>query len=147
MVSPDNNATNGYFKKILASFLLGVVVTVVGLIVAATFIFDSSRPSCGKCTDAQYDISSLSAVLAIYGLDHGDYPLDSSNFSNLLTADLLGSFSRDPWGNMYQYARYQTRNHNCFLIWSFGSDGVPGGKNEHERDVYYYPTPGNCVKK
>lgn len=53
----------------------------------------------------------------------------------------------DPWGNKYNYVLSSTNEQDCFLIWSFGSDGKPGGTEEHELEIHY-PTPASqCFTK
>jgi hypothetical protein len=135
-------------KKAISAFLIGVVATLIGLIVISIFAFNSSQSGCGKCSRASYEISSFNTALTLYALDNANYPADINDLSKSLTGDLLDTFFRDPWGNAYHYARYQTDEYTCFAIWSFGSDGKPGGKQEHEQDIYYYHSaPGNCIKK
>lgn len=133
--------------KILIGFVCGVVVTVLCLLALPVLTNAGLQPSCPKCQNARYDISSISTALNIYGFDNGAYPSDKKDLKIILENDLLKRLPKDPWGRSYQYASYNTEKHTCFIVWSFGSDGKPGGKKEHEQDIYNSSTAGNCITK
>ncbi|WP_444997349.1 hypothetical protein [Aliikangiella sp. IMCC44359] len=56
-----------------------------------------------------------------------------------------GSLPRvDPWGNKYFANRIIADKQQCFVVWSFGSDGIEGGQSKPELDVFKL---GGCKLK
>ena len=87
----------------------------------------NSNSASSKAGRAEAHIRSLeSAVLASW-LDHARYPQDLGE----LVEDYLPRVPTDPWGRAYHYSLDpppMAPSEARFYIWSYGRDGVPGGR-------------------
>ena len=70
-----------------------------------------------------------------YKLDTGGYP-DNENGLKLLLQENNGkknyikNIPNDPWGRPYHYLYPGKKNSSFYDLWSYGGDGLPGGKGE-----------------
>ena len=91
-------------------------------------------------------ISQYSSQLALYRADNGQYPNNQEGLHALINnpgnnqtwRQLLAKIDKDPWGNDYQYSFPGTKNPSSFDLWSYGADGVAGGKGENA-DIGNWP--------
>lgn len=92
-----------------------------------------------KTRAAHLQIEELSSALDLYRIDAGAYPRTEQGLSALVqqppgVSNWNGPYLRkravpaDPWGNPYNYR--SPGEHGAFDIWSYGSDGQPGGDGE-----------------
>ena len=97
-----------------------------------------------KANQAKQDINILIEALESYRKDNGGYPDTEQGLKALIEKPTLskipkswraegylekGIVPKDPWGNDYIYLSPGFRNKN-FDIWSYGADGLPGGKQD-----------------
>lgn len=120
-----------------------VIIGVLGAIVVPQFM---SRPDQAKVTAARTDIQAISTALEMYRLDTFNYPSTQQGIEalskrpggtpvvkNWNPQGYLKSLPLDPWGTPYQYLNPGTHSAG-YDLYSFGSDGVPGGE-EHAADI------------
>ncbi|VVN97008.1 type II secretion system major pseudopilin GspG [Pseudomonas fluorescens] len=122
-----------------------VIIGVLGAIVVPQFM---SRPDQAKVTAAKADIQAISTSLEIYRLDNFHYPSTQQGLEALIKRPLgtpvpknwnaqgyLKSLPIDPWGMPYQYLNPGVNSMDGgYDLFSFGSDGVPGGEG-HAADI------------
>lgn len=128
-------------KKKEAGFtLVEVLVTLVIISLLTAVVVANVAPTLGKSSvqKAKTDIAILQQSLDRYYLDFYDYPEQSAGLKALVSAPAgveearypqggyIRSLPNDPWGNAYQY-RYPGE-YGVVDIFSFGSDGEPGGE-------------------
>ena len=115
-----------------------VVMVIIGLL--ASYVgpryFAQVGKSQVKTTRAQID--ALEKALDAYRIDTGHYPTTEQGLAALVTQPnnetqwlgpyLLKNVPPDPWG--HQYAYKQPGDHREFDLFSYGSDGRPGGEGE-----------------
>lgn len=114
-----------------------VIIGVLGAIVVPQFM---SRPDQAKVTAARTDIQAIATALEMYRLDTFNYPSTQQGLEALTKQPsgspvvknwnpqgYLKSMPLDPWGTPYQYLNPGTRSAG-YDLFSFGSDGVPGGE-------------------
>ncbi len=128
--------SNKYFKITLFLFASMVVISFVAVLTVQYGV--GMHGGCPKCRDADKDLGQLSNKLYLLQI--------SKNYSDsfgALNEGLEGSkiLMVDPWGNEYLYSSFLKNNYQCFVVWSFGSDGTPGGNKEHELDIFKF---GQC---
>ena len=114
-----------------------VVMVIIGLLAGyvGPRFFGQIGKSEVKVARAQID--ALEKALDQYRLDVGHYPTTEQGLAALQTSPgdarwagpyLKKAVPLDPWGKPYQYR--QPGEHGEFDIYSFGSDGQPGGEGE-----------------
>lgn len=92
-----------------------------------------------KTKTASLQIQELGSALDLYRIDVGSYPRTEEGLSALVqrpqnAGNWNGPYLRkrevpqDPWGNPYRYR--SPGEHDAFDLWSYGSDGRPGGDGE-----------------
>lgn len=127
-------------KKEAGFTLVEVLVTLVIIGLLTAVVVANVAPTLGKSSvqKAKTDIAILQQSLDRYYLDFYDYPEQSAGLKALVSAPAgvedarypqggyIRSLPNDPWGNAYQY-RYPGE-YGVVDIFSFGSDGEPGGE-------------------
>jgi len=92
-----------------------------------------------KSRTAHLQIEELGSALDLYRIDVGAYPRTEHGLRALVqlpqgVRNWNGPYLRkrevplDPWGNEYRYR--SPGEHGMFDLWSYGSDGQPGGEGE-----------------
>ena len=107
------------------------------------YAFKPIHNGCHKCNEAKYELRNLANLISSYHRKYGILPSNLS-WKNELTKEYGNKLEKDPWGNNYYYHMFQLDNYDCFFIWSFGSDSIPGGLREYEKDIYGFNDQGNC---
>lgn len=117
-----------------------VVVIIIGILAAIVAPNVIGRVDDARITAAKSDIATIEGALKMYRLDNFSYPetqhgLDAlvikpndPTIKNWNPEGYIERLSNDPWGNPYQYL--YPGNHGTIDIYSFGSDGKPGGDEE-----------------
>lgn len=123
---------NKIFKRVLFLFASLAVISFAAVLYVQYGI--GIHGNCPKCDDVYKDLSHLSKEL-YFSHSNKNYP------ESLISLKKSGDPKLDPWGNEYLYSSFLTNNFQCFVVWSFGSDGVPGGKKEHQLDIFKF---GQC---
>lgn len=119
-----------------------VVLVILGLL--ATIVVINVLPSQRRAMQekAKADIATLEQAIDTYQLENFTLPRTQDGLDALVRppADLqqperyraggyVKRLPKDPWGNPYQY-RTPGENGRQFDIFSFGSDGKPGGEKD-----------------
>jgi len=110
-----------------------IIISILSALVAPQFF---NKLDQAKEIAVQNDIKAISSQMAMYRLDNFNYPstgegiksLVSNTGKNTWRGPYLQKMPLDPWKNEYQYQFPGTRNQSGFDVWSFGSDGQPGGE-------------------
>ncbi len=117
-----------------------VVVIIIGILAAIVAPNVIGRVDDARITAAKSDIATIEGALKMYRLDNFSYPETQHGLDALVTKPndptiknwnpegYIERLSNDPWGNPYQYL--YPGNHGTIDIYSFGSDGKPGGDEE-----------------
>ena len=126
-----------------------VVVIILGLLAALVGPRLFGRVAQSKQAAARVQIELLGSALDQFKLDTGRYPASQEGLQALQTSPgnvsgwegpyLKKDIPRDPWGNPYQYK--SPGDHGEYDLWSYGSDGAPGGEGE-AADVSSWSTEG-----
>lgn len=113
-----------------------VVVVIMGILAALVVPNLLERPDQARVVAARQDISSIMQALKLYRLDNGRYPTSEQGLRALTERPAnvtlpnwrayLERLPNDPWGKSYQYL--QPGVHGDIDVFSFGSDGEPGGE-------------------
>ncbi|NMG69210.1 type II secretion system protein GspG [Azoarcus communis] len=115
-----------------------VVMVIIGLL--AGYVGPRFFAQIGKSEikTARAQIDALEKALDQYRLDVGRYPSTEQGLQSLMSAPsgegrwsgpyLRKAVPLDPWGNPYQYRH--PGEHGEFDLYSFGTDGQPGGEGE-----------------
>jgi general secretion pathway protein G len=115
-----------------------VVVIILGLLAALVGPRLFGRVAQSKQAAARVQIELLGSALDQFKLDTGRYPASQEGLQALQASPgnvsgwegpyLKKDIPRDPWGNPYQYK--SPGDHGEYDLWSYGSDGAPGGEGE-----------------
>lgn len=118
-----------------------IVVVILGILAAIIVPRIMGRPEEAKLTKAQVDIKAIEEALNLYKLDNDFYPNTEQGIEALVTkpetepipkkwkeGGYLPKVPSDPWGRPYQYL--SPGEHGDFDLYSFGSDGEPGGEGK-----------------
>lgn len=116
-----------------------VVVVIIGLLATLVLPRVLGRQEQAQIEKAKADIQALSSALKLYKLDNFNYPSTQQGLealtrrpngdppaNNWKNGGYIERLPTDPWGNDYQYL--SPGQHGDFDIWSYGSDGKPGGE-------------------
>ncbi|HXV36931.1 MAG TPA: type II secretion system major pseudopilin GspG [Myxococcota bacterium] len=115
------------------------VVLIIGLLSTIVGVSIFAQVDKGRVTAAKAQISNLEAVLELYRMDNANYPTTEQGLDALVNEPdgarnfppggylQKGQVPVDPWGNAYEYEQPGQNNAHSFDLWSFGSDGQPGG--------------------
>ena len=116
-----------------------VVIIILGLIVGLVGPRLFGRVGQSKQATAKAQIELLGAALDQYRLDVGAYPTSGHGLEALVRNPGVPNWSgpylkkpaipKDPWGNPYYY-KCCPGDHGDYDMWSYGSDGAPGGEGE-----------------
>jgi general secretion pathway protein G len=135
----NRHTTRGGFTliEIMAVVLIiGLLSTIVG---AAIF----QQVDKGRVTAAKAQLNSLEGVLELYRMDNARFPTTEQGLEALVnpaTSEPVprnfpsggylkgGRLPVDPWGEAYLYESPGQHNTDSFDLWSYGSDGAPGGE-------------------
>ena len=135
MTLPAKSSQRGF--TLIEIMVVVVIIGVLGAIVVPQFM---SRPDQAKVTAARTDIQAIATALEMYRLDTFNYPSTQRGLEALTKQPsgspvaknwnpqgYLKSTPLDPWGTPYQYLNPGTHSAG-YDLFSFGSDGVPGGE-------------------
>jgi len=113
-----------------------VVVVIMGILAALVVPNLLERPDQARVVAARQDISSVMQAMKLYRLDNSRYPTAAEGLRALVERptnvtlpnwrSYLERLPNDPWGKPYQYLNPGV--HGDIDIFSFGSDGEPGGE-------------------
>ncbi|MDE0002115.1 MAG: type II secretion system major pseudopilin GspG [Rhodospirillaceae bacterium] len=116
-----------------------VVIAILGLVVGLAGPQVMRRLSGAKAQTADLQIEDFGAALDLFLLDTGRYPTTDEGLQSLLTAPLdvvnwsgpylnKSDVPDDPWGRPYAYRA--PGEHGVYDLYSYGSDGSPGGESD-----------------
>ncbi|HVT35844.1 MAG TPA: type II secretion system major pseudopilin GspG [Nevskiaceae bacterium] len=118
-----------------------VVVVILGILAAVVVPKIMDAPVKARIAKAKQDISALESALEYYKLDNFSYPSTQQGLEALVNkpggdpqphnykaGGYIKSLPKDPWGNPYQYLSPGVKGE--IDIFSYGSDGKPGGDGE-----------------
>ncbi|MFZ0488500.1 MAG: type II secretion system major pseudopilin GspG [Arenicellales bacterium] len=116
-----------------------VVVAIIGLLATLILPRVLGRQEQAQIEKARADIQALSSALKLYKLDNFNFPSTQQGLDSLRSkpggdppannwkqGGYIERLPKDPWGNDYQYL--SPGQHGDYDIWSYGSDGKPGGQ-------------------
>lgn len=116
-----------------------VVMVIIGILGVYIVPKVMDRPDEARVISAQQGISALESALRMYKMDNHRYPTTEQGLRALLTKPTISpipanwrkggyidKLPKDPWGNPYQYL--QPGLHGDIDVFSYGGDGVAGGK-------------------
>lgn len=101
-----------------------VVITILGLIMAAVGVAVIPRLDEAKRDTARLDIANIHNALKLYYAKKGRYPDTGTGLRVLVETRTLELMPKDPWGNEYLYLNEGGKP----VITSYGADGSPGGE-------------------
>ncbi|MGU9978174.1 MAG: type II secretion system major pseudopilin GspG [Candidatus Oxydemutatoraceae bacterium WSBS_2016_MAG_OTU14] len=112
--------------------LIEILVVVAILAILATLVVPNimDSPDRARQASVKHDINSISSALAIYRLDHANYPNSLQDLSSG-SRKYLKEVPLDPWNNPYQYEKggHRSGGKYKFDLFSYGADGVEGGSD------------------
>ncbi len=115
-----------------------VVVIIIGLLAAVVVPQFLGRVDDARVAKASQDIQAIDTALTLYKLDNFKFPSTDQGLQALVekpadpavrnwrAGGYLKRATKDPWGNAYQYL--VPGEHGEYDLYSFGSDGQPGGE-------------------
>ncbi len=127
---------------------LMVVVIILGILALYIGPKIMGEPEKAKRVKAKMDIASFETALKMYKLDTGVYPSTEQGLAALIEKPETGAIpkrwreggylekrkiSKDPWRNDFVYISPGV--HSDFDLISYGTDGVPGGEGENNKDI------------
>lgn len=101
-----------------------VVITIIGLIMAAVGVSVIPQLGTSKVSRARMDFHALRSALTLYYARRGHFPDTGTGLRALVDARLLESVPSDPWGQPYVY----TLEKGEPRLVSYGNDGTAGGE-------------------
>ncbi|MCX7926578.1 MAG: type II secretion system major pseudopilin GspG [Candidatus Omnitrophica bacterium] len=129
----------GGFTLIELMLVVMIIATLAALVVPKF----TGRAEQAKVAAARADIMvNIPTALDLYELDNGFYPTTEQGLEALLAPPVSapvppkwrGPYIKkkpvDPWGNPYHYEFPGRHNRNGYDLYSFGKDGVEGGKDD-----------------
>ena len=102
-----------------------VVITILGLIMAAVGVSVISTLEDAKRDTARLDIKNIQSALKIYYTKKGKYPDTGTGLRALVEMRSLEKIPQDPWGHDYVYLN----EGDTPVITSYGADGTQGGES------------------
>ena len=116
------------YDLVISLLIWGILIFFLVLMLVPQFL--SLHDDCQKCWRAEMDLLELGSDFDLVEKWYLDSLIEGvSEQESYQLVDL------DPWGYRYFYSLFQKDGSRCFAIWTFGSDGSPGGVEEHELDV------------
>ena len=137
--SPESRIPNPESRGFTLIEIL-VVVVILGILAAIVVPRVMERPGEARVTRAKQDIQGVITALSLYKLDNFNYPGTAQGLDALVAkpsgepdapnwkGPYLDRVPKDPWNRPYQYL--QPGQHGDVDVYSFGSDGRPGGSGE-----------------
>ena len=115
------------------------VVLIIGLLSTIVGVSIFAQVDKGRITATSVQIANLESVLELYRMDSARYPSTEQGLDALVNEPsdarnfppggyLRKRLPKDPWGNPYEYEQPGQNNDHSFDLWSYGSDGEPGGE-------------------
>ncbi|MCG2720698.1 MAG: type II secretion system major pseudopilin GspG [Thermodesulfovibrionales bacterium] len=114
-----------------------VVMVILGMLAALVAPKFFGKIGKGKQSAVKTQIELLGQALDTFRLDTGRYPTTGEGLDALLTDPgvnmwdgpyLKKAVPNDPWSRPYHYE--SPGNHGDYDLYSYGSDGSPGGEGE-----------------
>lgn len=117
-----------------------VVIAIIGILATLIVPKIMGKPDEARVIAAKQDVGTIVQALKLYRLDIGRYPTTEQGIKALVEkpttepipqnwkmGGYLDYVPKDPWGNPYQYSNPGARGE--IDVFSYGSDGKPGGTN------------------
>jgi general secretion pathway protein G len=101
-----------------------VVITILGLIMAAVGVAVIPRLNEAKQDRARLDFKNIENALKMYQTRHGKYPDTGAGLKALVEKQYLEKMPLDPWDREYVYLL----EGNKPVLTSYGADGQAGGE-------------------
>jgi general secretion pathway protein G len=101
-----------------------VVITILGLIMAAVGVAVIPKLDEAKQDTARLDIANIQNALKLYYTKKGKYPDTGTGLRALVETQNLEKIPTDPWGNDYVYMNEGGKP----VLMSYGADGTQGGE-------------------
>ena len=101
-----------------------VVITILGLIMAAVGVSVIPKLEEAKQDTARLDIKNIQSALKLYYTKKGKYPDTGTGLRALVETQNLDKIPLDPWGHEYVYMNEGGKP----VLTSYGADGSPGGE-------------------
>jgi general secretion pathway protein G len=101
-----------------------VVITILGLIMAAVGVAVIPKLDEAKQDTARLDIANIHNALKLYYTKKGKYPDTGTGLKALVDTQNLEKVPTDPWGNEYVYMNEGGKP----VLMSYGADGTQGGE-------------------
>ncbi|MCY1076388.1 type II secretion system major pseudopilin GspG [Archangium lansingense] len=101
-----------------------VVITILGLIMAAVGVAVIPKLDEAKQDTARLDIANIHNALKLYYTKKGKYPDTGTGLKSLVDTQNLEKVPTDPWGNEYVYMNEGGKP----VLMSYGADGTQGGE-------------------
>ena len=101
-----------------------VVITILGLIMAAVGVAVIPKLDEAKQDTARLDIANIHNALKLYYTKKGKYPDTGTGLKALVDTQNLEKVPMDPWGNEYLYMNEGGKP----VLMSYGADGTQGGE-------------------
>lgn len=101
-----------------------VVITILGLIMAAVGVSVIPKLEEAKQDTARLDIKNIQSALKLYYTKKGKYPDTGTGLRALVETQNLDKIPLDPWGHEYVYMNEGGKP----VLISYGADGTQGGE-------------------
>jgi general secretion pathway protein G len=101
-----------------------VVITILGLIMAAVGVAVIPKLDEAKQDTARLDIANIHNALKLYYTKKGKFPDTGTGLKALVDTQNLEKIPTDPWGHEYVYMNEGGKP----VIISYGADGTQGGE-------------------
>ena len=101
-----------------------VVITILGLIMAAVGVAVIPKLDEAKQDTAKLDMANINQALKLYYTKKGKYPDTGTGLRALVETQNLEKVPVDPWGHDYVYMNEGGKP----VIMSYGADGTQGGE-------------------
>jgi len=143
MVHKEKNDNRGFtlIELMVVVIILGILALYIGPKIMG-------EPERAKRVKAKMDIATFETALKMYKLDNGVYPSTEQGLAALIEKPETGvipkrwreggylekrKISKDPWRNDFVFISPGV--HSDFDLISYGTDGVPGGEGENNKDI------------
>ena len=101
-----------------------VVITILGLIMAAVGVSVIPKLEEAKQDTARLDIANIHNALKLYYTKKGKYPDTGTGLRALVETQNLDKIPLDPWGHEYVYMNEGGKP----VLITYGADGTQGGE-------------------
>ena len=101
-----------------------VVITILGLIMAAVGVAVIPKLDEAKQDTARLDMANINQALKLYYTKKGKFPDTGTGLKALVDTNNLEKVPQDPWGHEYVYMLEAGKP----VIMSYGADGTQGGE-------------------